>query len=733
MARTFNRLAKKQQQEEIVSSNQEMITHPLFSIKQHQHVITTTIELSEKNPYVFKGFFIEHRETKEQYDFESKDLGSDRFSFEFDLVRFANEIVPEGGAHHFEFYFSAEYFVEDEWYTKDEAISLDLFEHFDAVGLSQIEADGNQFFPYFSLMTTGFTFSMNIPIRSNRYIEDITVDQIKVKKKYIDVKGKALSTAIPINRVDTIMVSRNSGARQVIHSNHILDFVEKGTHLHHYDYHIRIDIPELAEVLLLNDYGDDDFDLYFDIYLNGFFKPTTVKVANPSLVASQLVHRDSFIHYGQLTYTFSPLFTEEYAGLTIRVTRFDKHVYQYFKELLPIVWLLRLFYLRRKIWVIGEKPDEAHNTGYYFYKYMREQHPEKEVYYVIDPDSKEYQHVAQFGEENLLPYKSKKHIFHLLMSQSIFTTYAPEEIYPSHTRLLKPFVRGHKIYLQSGVLGTQNVSHVLDRFSSQFETDLFLVNSKRERTIVLKDLHYLENQIAITGLSRFDELFDTSTDLPVKRQVLLFPSDHETGLHYQNEMIDAIAAEFLAVVSKDSFKKFFERNELTTMVCLPQSMEHWTQAFQDVGCAVTLQSDIQTIPLMKESLMMITDYAPEALDFSFLTKPVLFYQFEHDYQVAQQETNMTYGLELPGEIADTQEGLLHFLNQLAVTDFQMSSGNRHKADHLIEYRDTHARERIYEAATQFRRKFFRFGKLKQHPFMLEWSVLWEKFKKKIAR
>ena len=36
------------------------------------------------------------------------------------------------------------------------------------------------------------------------------------------------------------------------------------------------------------------------------------------------------------------------------------------------------------IWLIGERGSEAKDTGYHLYKYIRENHPEKRIFYIIE-------------------------------------------------------------------------------------------------------------------------------------------------------------------------------------------------------------------------------------------------------------------------------------------------------------------------------------------------------------
>ena len=62
-----------------------------------------------------------------------------------------------------------------------------------------------------------------------------------------------------------------------------------------------------------------------------------------------------------------------------------------------IAKILRLFKSNRDIWLIGERKDEAKDNGYHLFKYIRENHSEEKVYYIITRDSKDLEKIQKFG------------------------------------------------------------------------------------------------------------------------------------------------------------------------------------------------------------------------------------------------------------------------------------------------------------------------------------------------
>src|SRR5699024_3109409 len=165
-------------------------------------------------------------------------------------------------------------------------------------------------------------------------------------------------------------------------------------------------------------------------------------------------------------------------------------------------------------------PYKAQYTGYHFFKYMREKHPDKNVYYVISKDSPEYSNVAPLG--NVLEYGSKEHIKNTIIATKIFSSHHTNYLFPIRTARFAKLVHATRMFLQHGVLGVKNMSNIYSANSETFKVDQFVVSSEYEKEYIVRDMKYKPKNVIVTGLSRFDELFNPNTE--VKRQILIIPT-----------------------------------------------------------------------------------------------------------------------------------------------------------------------------------------------------------------
>ena len=85
--------------------------------------------------------------------------------------------------------------------------------------------------------------------------------------------------------------------------------------------------------------------------------------------------------------------------------------------LIPVAYL---FYRRKNNWLICERPNNAQDNGFFFYKYLRKNHPEINAIYLIKKSSPFYDKVSKLGK--CVEFGSFKHIL-MILEFSVNVTY----------------------------------------------------------------------------------------------------------------------------------------------------------------------------------------------------------------------------------------------------------------------------------------------------------------------
>ena len=97
-------------------------------------------------------------------------------------------------------------------------------------------------------------------------------------------------------------------------------------------------------------------------------------------------------------------------------------------------------------------------------------------------------------------------------------------------------------------------------------------------------------------------------------------------------------------------------------------------------------------------MAVITDHTRAAIDFSFLDRPVFYYQFDRTRFLGKRPSHFDLDEELPGETVATPAELMRALRAAAERGFAIHCEAHCKSSALVAHRDTGARKRIVQAA-----------------------------------
>src|SRR5699024_8010862 len=269
----------------------------------------------------------------------------------------------------------------------------------------------------------------------------------------------------------------------------------------------------------------------------------------------------------------------------------------------------------------------------------------------------------------------------------------PHYLYTISTPTIRRQVKADQVFLQHGVMGTKNMVGNYGKKAAGFDTDFFIVSSDFEKEIIVNDFGYDSENVFVTGLSRFDTLF--KKDVEKKRQILIIPTwrdwiitdemffDSEYYERYENMINNK---ELHGLAAKYNFKIIF---------CLHPNMQKFSKYFENDSVEIINQGEVDVQYLIKESALMITDYSSVGFDFSFLHKPVLYYQFDRSRFIGKRPSHLDLDNDLPGEVCYTENQILKLVEEYAEIGFKMKPKYERRADKFINHKDQNSSERIY--------------------------------------
>lgn len=428
----------------------------------------------------------------------------------------------------------------------------------------------------------------------------------------------------------------------------------------------------------------------YDVYLYNSHTDNYYRLGNPAYNLIRNI-KDGSYRYNDVFVMFSPYFTFKKRNLSIKITSLGASEYRFMRIILLFSGLLRALCKFKDIWLIGELDYKAQDNGQALYNYITENYPNKKVYYVINKSSKEKKNLK--NHNNVIDFYTKKHIFYLIVATRIITTHHPSYIYPVQLKKYKKRIKGKKIFLTHGIFGVKNMYKNYGNYINDFKVDHVIANSDFQKKIIIRDLKYKSKQVSVTGFPRLDTLFDFKSS--PRRDVLIMPTWRDWLLTREDFRNSEYYKKFKELLSNKIMNDLIKEHNLTVTLCLHPNFREYTSFFEQNNIKVIFQGDENVQALIKDHKLMITDYSSVAFDFSFLDRPVIFYQFDLKRFVGQSKSHIKIPEDLPGtQVVDVEEVVLQL--ESYIRDKFKVDEKKDKVK-LIKFVDVYSSERTYQA------------------------------------
>jgi CDP-glycerol glycerophosphotransferase len=283
----------------------------------------------------------------------------------------------------------------------------------------------------------------------------------------------------------------------------------------------------------------------------------------------------------------------------------------------------------KDIWIVSERGVDARDNGYHFFKYIRTYHKEINAWFIIDTASADYEKVRKY--ENVIPYRSFKHMLYLVISKIQISTHdqgCTPNMVVFHWLNKYHMVPGKKVFLQHGII-KDNIKWY---HADEFHTDLFICSADEEYEYVLKHYGHPKDIVKLLGMCRYDGFGETT--LNNEKQILFMP----TWRNWLNECEEHVFTDsqyfhqINMVLNDVQLNKGLKRNGYKLLFYPHYESQRFLHCFSTDQSNMEICSfkeyDVHT--LLKDADMLITDYSSVFFDMAYQDKPILFFQFDQD-------------------------------------------------------------------------------------------------------
>ena len=355
--------------------------------------------------------------------------------------------------------------------------------------------------------------------------------------------------------------------------------------------------------------------------------------------------------------------------------------------------LAKLLYGRKKNWIICERGSDAQDNGFVFFKYLTEKHPEIHPTYIISSKSVDYDKVNKIGRT--VEWCSLKHFLMTIgcpvkISSHLFG-YAPWTSMATYFRRNK--THDKHIFLQHGII--KNLHEGL--FGNVCKSlDLFVCGAKPEYNFIVEQFKYSNGVPQYTGLARYDLLNNYDT----YNQILIMPT-------WRAELADLSIEEFSktrffinwqSILNCEENINICLKKNIVIKFYLHQSLQKFSNIFKGNDVVKIIRFGEENVQqLLKESKLLITDFSSVYFDFAYMSKPLLYFQFDEDtfYDKHYTKGYFDYRRDGFGPVFTNSVEVNNCIKEKINNNFSNDSEYLEKAKKNFVYRDQNNCLRIF--------------------------------------
>ncbi|MBO3443027.1 CDP-glycerol glycerophosphotransferase family protein [Clostridium sp. CCUG 7971] len=359
----------------------------------------------------------------------------------------------------------------------------------------------------------------------------------------------------------------------------------------------------------------------------------------------------------------------------------------------------------KNIWLIGGHAGDIYNdNSKFFYEYMLKNHKDVDIYWVINKESKVFDKIP--GKK--LIRGSVKNYLHYYNAKAIVFSHAPSADIAPYNFVIPVLNAFHKntvkVYLNHGTISFKKrkpmdgrLKNIIDNLLKSY--NVVTASSEFEENVMVNEWGMDKDNVCIVGNARYDNLPTNENaqtrDIlytPTWRDWIKFDGENFTKSDYFINIMNFLNDEKLNKIleEKDVNIKFYLHHLMHEFIDdIRENITGKRIIFLDKG--VTLADEI------RKSSANITDYSSVAIDFLYMNRPILFYQFDIDEYKEKIDSYIDLDNEMFGSLAYTKDDAVNKLIEIIDNDFEILESQKNERNKFFRYNDNKNCDRIYSA------------------------------------
>ncbi|APC49682.1 hypothetical protein BME96_16455 [Virgibacillus halodenitrificans] len=376
-----------------------------------------------------------------------------------------------------------------------------------------------------------------------------------------------------------------------------------------------------------------------------------------------------------------------------------KEIFAYFSFLLT----RGKIYKDKSVWLGFEKFSQtAQDNGYAFFNYVDENKLHENFYYIIDSTSPDYKYIKN-KNRNVIKFMSFKYFYLIFAANLLISSETKRHAYNIRVRsgkINQTLNNKKSVFLQHGVTGLKK-SDVFKKKKGRGNFDLVIATSEHEKDIIRENWNYSNEEIAVTGFSRWDLLEDKSQNRSLKK-IFVMPTWRSwiEGMPKSDFKQSDYFSKYYSMLNSEELNFILSKNNLELVFFLHPKFKEYASEFIDNNNGldnIKIKDflDIKVNEELMEASLLISDYSSVTWDMYYLNKPVIFFQFDYNKYEEYEGSYIDMDRDLFGDRVENVEELLHELRYYIKNDFNLKPHFSQLRQEYFKYLDHNNSKRIF--------------------------------------
>lgn len=283
------------------------------------------------------------------------------------------------------------------------------------------------------------------------------------------------------------------------------------------------------------------------------------------------------------------------------------------------------------VWLISERGSDARDNAYVFYKYVKSNHPEINVKYVITKDSFDLKRVDL---SDVVWHGSWENYILFVSAGKLISThtygYSPDfQLFSNIDKRGLVNVPGKKVYLTHFLMDGRTFT-----WNKKVRNlDLYLCSSACDYYHILESSDYGETIVRLIGTPRMDNLYN-NRDVPTNNVILVMPTWRLpfTKMSRDEFLLSSYYQNYQQLINDKRILDYLHAKGIKMIFYPHIEVQKFIDCFSSESSDVIIGDATKFVveDLLLTTKFMITDYSSVHLDFALLRKKIAYFQFDRE-------------------------------------------------------------------------------------------------------